>query len=274
VEPVGQESPSAEPLRPEPLGREPLGAEPLGREPLGAEPLGAEPRSPESLSTESLSPEPLSVEQRNADRRSAEQRYAALVGRLAAAAAELAGAQTKVHEWYATQQAAAANAVARVEQQTDQAGAALAEANAAVNFTDNEVARLWQILGTRLRLRDPRRLGPPPGPSTLDPPTPADPARSGSAGSHSADPGTDSATKSEPARTGAPASAADKGPRAIGAGPTGTPEHPARLLDHARELLDRVQPARHQRRRPATAVLLLLLALVVGAGLLAALVLH
>ncbi len=90
--------------------------------------------------------------------------YADLIRRLAGAEADLARRRTAVHAWFARQQARAEAEVARTAQRVAEADSALGSAQAAVEFTEAETARLWQILAGRLRLRDPAQLGPPPGP--------------------------------------------------------------------------------------------------------------
>ena len=142
----------------------------------------------------------------------ADESYAELIARLSGAEAEHARRRTAVHEWFARQSAQAQAEVARSAQRVADADSALAAAQTAVDFTEAESARLWQILAGRLRLRDPARLGPPPGPD---------------------EPGE---------RTG---------------------EHPARLLDQVRELLDQVRPVK--RRRPRLPLLLLVLAVLLAA---------
>src|SRR5262249_31984662 len=71
-----------------------------------------------------------------------------------------------VHDWYARQNEAAHEAVARAERRVAQAEQAVGTAEAAVAFTDAESTRLWQILAPRLRLTSVAALGPPARPAT------------------------------------------------------------------------------------------------------------
>jgi hypothetical protein len=102
--------------------------------------------------------------------------YADLIRRLAGAEADLARRRTAVHAWFARQQARAEAEVARTAQRVAEAESALGSAQAAVEFTEAETARLWQILAGRLRLRDPAQLGPPPGPDDSGEPVAEHPA--------------------------------------------------------------------------------------------------
>jgi hypothetical protein len=94
--------------------------------------------------------------------------YAELIARLREARAEQAAAAAGVWAWYAQQCQAADEAVVRAEQQVTSATEALSTAQTAAEFTGAEAARLWQLLGKRLRLRDPAALGPVPGPDSSD----------------------------------------------------------------------------------------------------------
>jgi hypothetical protein len=94
-----------------------------------------------------------------------EETIARLVRTRAAAAAERA----RAHEWYARQCAAAQEAVGGAANQVAAAREALASAQAAVDMTDTEAARIWQILAVRLGPRAVARLGPVPGPAQRPP---------------------------------------------------------------------------------------------------------
>jgi hypothetical protein len=144
--------------------------------------------------------------------------YAELVARLAATRAAQAAEQAEVDAWYEAQVAAARAAVARAGRQVARANDAMTSAQAGLDFTDAEAGRLWLVLGARMRVKDPARLGPRPEPT----PEPAD------------------------AKTGHTVR-----------------EHPGRVLDHARELLDEVKPSAV--RLPSGR---LLTALILAAGLL------
>jgi hypothetical protein len=102
--------------------------------------------------------------------------YAELIARLAGAEAEHARRRTAVHEWFARQRTRAEAEVARTAQRVAEADSALSAAQAAVEFTEAESARLWQILAGRMRLRYPAQLGPPPGPDESGEPIAAHPA--------------------------------------------------------------------------------------------------
>jgi hypothetical protein len=92
--------------------------------------------------------------------------YADLVARLAVTRAAQAAEQAELDAWYEAQCAAARTAVARADQQAAKAGERVAKAQAAVDFTDAEAARIWLVLGSRMRIRDLSRLGPAPGAET------------------------------------------------------------------------------------------------------------
>ncbi|WP_345631538.1 hypothetical protein [Rugosimonospora acidiphila] len=102
--------------------------------------------------------------------------YAQLISRLAGAEVEHARRRTAVHEWFARQGANAQAEVARSAQRVAEAESVLASAQAAVEFTEAESARLWLILAGRMRLRDPARLGPAPGPDESGEPVTEHPA--------------------------------------------------------------------------------------------------
>jgi hypothetical protein len=89
--------------------------------------------------------------------------YADLVARLAVTRAAQAAEQAELDAWYEAQCAAARAAVAQADQQVAKAGERVAKAQAAVDFTDAEAARIWLVLGGRMKVKDPNRLGPAPG---------------------------------------------------------------------------------------------------------------
>lgn len=163
--------------------------------------------------------------------------YADLVARLAGMRAAQAAEQAEVETWYEAQRAAALDAVARAEQQVAGAAAAVARAQGAVGFTDGEAARIWLVLGGRLRIPDPAVLGPPPEPAADEPgPAPG--------------PGPRPERERDPERDG------DAGGRVR--------EPAGRLLDRARDLLDTVTPIPNRRRVASllrVLVVLILLAL-------------
>jgi hypothetical protein len=103
--------------------------------------------------------------------------YADLVARLAVTRAAQAAEQAELDAWYEAQCAAARAAVVRADQQVAKAGERMAKAQAAVDFTDAEAARIWLVLGSRMKVRDLSRLGPAPG-AELEPDdsTPTHPA--------------------------------------------------------------------------------------------------
>jgi hypothetical protein len=89
--------------------------------------------------------------------------YADLVARLAVTRAAQAAEQAELDAWFEAQCAAARAAVARSDQQVAKAGEQMAKAQAAVDFTDAEAARIWLVLGSRMKVKDQSRLGSPPG---------------------------------------------------------------------------------------------------------------
>ena len=131
--------------------------------------------------------------------------YADLIARLATVADSYAADRAGINAWYEQQCAAAYESLAQAD-----AGAALATARGAVEFTDAEAVRLWGLLAARMKVPVPA-LGVPPG--------------------------EDAATDGE---------------------------HPARLLEQVRELLDEARPVTV--RRPVRRVLLILLVLALLAG--------
>jgi hypothetical protein len=90
--------------------------------------------------------------------------YADLIGRLTTARVDHTERHINIWAWYAQQCTAAEVAVAQAEQNVTVAASALATAQSQVDFTRAESERLWWILAGRLGLRNPLRLGPPPGP--------------------------------------------------------------------------------------------------------------
>jgi len=99
-----------------------------------------------------------------------EDSYAELIGRLATAKADHAAKYLDVWEWYAQQCTAAEVAAAQADQDVVAAEAKLETAESLLEFTRQHGADLWWRLARRLRLRNPLRLGPPPGPSDGPPP--------------------------------------------------------------------------------------------------------
>jgi len=136
--------------------------------------------------------------------------YADLIARLATVADSYAADRAGINAWYEQQCAAAYESLAQADAQLAAAGAALATARGAVEFTDAEAVRLWGLLAARMKVPVPA-LGVPPG--------------------------EDAATDGE---------------------------HPARLLEQVRELLDEARPVTV--RRPVRRVLLILLVLALLAG--------
>ncbi len=92
-------------------------------------------------------------------------RYREHLDRLAAARDAALTERAQVHEWYAQQCADSRRAVSGAEARLAAARETLAGAQAAVDFTDAESVRLWQILGYRLGPRRAAELGPPPAPA-------------------------------------------------------------------------------------------------------------
>ncbi len=89
--------------------------------------------------------------------------YADLVARLAVTRAAQAAEQAELDAWYEAQCAAARAAVARADREVAKAGERVAKAQGAVEVTDAEAARVWLVLGGRMKVKEQSRLGPPPG---------------------------------------------------------------------------------------------------------------
>lgn len=167
--PTDGESTAAE----SPAATDPAGASPVETDPPDANPADAGPAAATSATPPPTAAPPPGSELVPTEPGTS---YADLIRRLAGAEADLARRRTAVHAWFARQQARAEAEVARTAQRVAEADSALGSARAAVEFTEAEAARLWQILAGRLRLRDPAQLGPPPGPDGSGEPVDEHPA--------------------------------------------------------------------------------------------------
>jgi hypothetical protein len=184
--PAGAEPTAADPADTNPADTNPAAASPAETNPPADRPGNAGPTAPAPAATAPASPSPASPTAASpaagpppgSELVATEPgtSYADLIRRLAGAEADLARRRTAVHAWFARQQARAEAEVARTAQRVAEAESALGSAQAAVEFTEAEAARLWQILAGRLRLRDPAQLGPPPGPDDSGEPVAEHPA--------------------------------------------------------------------------------------------------